>query len=187
MVSKNLQNNIKAFSPHGGNVHANRYNNAYDFYMFALVDIVGWQTFIKTTQSYRNDTYVPTKGYAPDREKGQTVHNVRAHEFFDRLAHFHDEARKDPVLARNIPAAGRNLTGAQALRSLSDRGKLLAEHFTVEVIQQNLTQESGTLSATSPQHQPTNTPVQTPVPTGSTAERTVPRPGGRSWTNPNLP
>ena len=123
--------NLSPFRGGPGDWHANYGRNAHCLYTFGLVDVVGWGTFGKAIQSYHNGTYAPTKTYTPDSTKSQTGANAVAHEFFDRLAHFHDLARQDPVLAWSIPLAGRNLTGAQALRSLPDSGRLLDEHFTV--------------------------------------------------------
>ncbi|MCL2743524.1 MAG: hypothetical protein FWE67_06720 [Planctomycetaceae bacterium] len=118
--------------------HANRTNNAYELYMYGLVDFVGWETFGKAIRSYRNGTYVPAKTYnetmtLPNGQQTSTP-AARAHEFFDCLAHFHDEARAstDPEVLRNIPLAGRNLTGAQVLRCLTDQGEFLDKYFTVE-------------------------------------------------------
>ena len=134
-------NNIEPFRAGPSGPHANR-NNAYEFYMYGLVDVVGWEAFGRAIRSYHNGTYTATKRYdpgerVPNRFGGNRISfeseaNARAHEFFDRVAHFHDLARQDPVLARSIPAAGRNLTGTQALRSLPDKGRLLDEHFTVQ-------------------------------------------------------
>ena len=104
---KNLKNeNIHAFPTCscGG--------SAYDLYLCGLVDEVGWETLRKTIQSYHDGTYTPTKRYEPDREKEQTAMHVRAHEFFDRLAHFHGDA--------------------QVLRKGPDEGALLDQYFTVK-------------------------------------------------------
>ena len=130
-LRRNLQlGNLEPFRSGRGGPHANKGRNAHCLYMFGLVDVVGWETFGKVIQSYHDGTYTPTKRYTHDRAKGQTAMNANAHGFFDRLARFHDLARQDPQLARNIPAAGRNLTGEQALRSLPDRGQLLDKYFT---------------------------------------------------------
>ena len=86
--------------------------SAYDLYMCGLVDEVGWETFKKTIQSYHNGTYTPTQRYEPDREKEQTAMHVLAHEFFDRLAHFHGDT--------------------QVLRKGPDEGALLDKYFTVK-------------------------------------------------------
>lgn len=114
---------IKGFGYHEG--------TAYDLYMFGLVDRVGWDTIKKTVQSYdkNNSTYIPAKLYEGD------MPNANAHQFFDRIAFFHDQARElgktDPMILAGIPQAGRNLTGEQVLKSLPDKGKYLDEHFTV--------------------------------------------------------
>jgi hypothetical protein len=95
---------------------------------------VGWDTIKKTIQSYQNGTHTPTKTYERIDNRSGAV--SAAHEFFDRVAYFHDETRKlaktDPKVLTSIPLAGRNLTGRQALRSLPDKGKILDEHFTVK-------------------------------------------------------
>jgi hypothetical protein len=109
---KNLQNdNISAFPACscGG--------SAYDFYLCGLVDEVGWETLKKTIQSYHDGTYTPTKRYEPDKEKEQTAMHVRAHEFFDRLAHFHGDTL--------------------VLRKQSDEGALLDKFFTVKTTPTN--------------------------------------------------
>lgn len=85
--------------------------SAYDLYMCGLVDEVGWETLKKTIQSYHDGAYTPTKRYEPDREKAQTAMHARAHEFFDRLVHFHGDA--------------------QVLRKGPDEGSLLDKFFTV--------------------------------------------------------
>jgi len=120
---------------------------------------------------------------------------ARAHEFFDRLAYFHDLARQDPVLARNIPAMGRNLTGAQALRSLPDRGRLLDEHFTVTTTPianparpsaQPLGDRSPT--TTPPPRQPAQAITSPPDAPPGHSTRICPHTGRtlRVWVNPNL-
>ena len=104
---KNLQNeSISAFPSCscGG--------SAYDLYMCGLVDQLGWEMLRQTIQSYHDGTYTPNKRYEPDREKEQTAMHVRAHEFFDRLAHFHGDA--------------------QILRTGPDEGALLDKYFTVK-------------------------------------------------------
>ena len=132
-ATDNLANEtIKPFSYDSG--------SAYDLYMFGLVDKVGWDTLKKVIHSYHSGTYTPTKKYddsqtmlAPD--KYQFVYPHRVHEFFDRLAHFHDEAceqaKTDPSVLQTIPTEGRNLTGEQVLRSFPDKGWFLDEYFTV--------------------------------------------------------
>ena len=85
--------------------------SAYDLYLCGLVDEVGWETLRKTIQSYHDGSYTPTKRYEPDREKEQTAMHARAHEFFDRLVHFHGDA--------------------QVLRKGPDEGVLLDKYFTV--------------------------------------------------------
>ena len=106
------------------------YSSAFELYLNGLVDIVGWETYKKTFRSYHSGTSIPVKRFVPNKGKGQTDRHAGAREFFDRLAHFHDEARASNIqVLRNIPAVGRNLTGAQALRSLSDRGVLLDRYF----------------------------------------------------------
>jgi hypothetical protein len=103
-----------------------------ELYLHGLVDVVGWETYKKTIQSYHNGTRVPTERFVPDKEQGQTWQHARAREFFDRLAYFHDEARasNDPQVLENIPAEGKSLTGVQALRSLPDGGELLDKYFS---------------------------------------------------------
>jgi len=190
----------------GVNAHAHSNNNAYEFYLCQLVDVAGWETFGRTIQSYSNGTFTPTKIYTPDSEKSQRTQHVRAHQFFDRLAHFHDLARQDPQQARNIPAAGRNLTGEQALRSLPDRGRLLDEHFTVATTPiAGAAQNTGRVAPTAtppprvqptaippatvqpppPRVQPTVTPptptTTSPMPSGDIFPPRTPTPGGRVW------
>ena len=82
---------------------------AFELYLHGLVDIVGWETYKKTIQSYHNRTFTPTKRYIPDVTKGQTVYQVQAREFLDRLAHFHDDTRtgNDPQVLRSIPSCKR--------------------------------------------------------------------------------
>ena len=99
--------------------------------MLGLPDIVGWDTLKTATRSYHNETYTITKVYdfTPGLGQGE-IRPARAHEFFDRVAHFHDQRREQAP--QTIPRQGQNLTGAQALRSLPDQGKLLDKHFTVK-------------------------------------------------------
>jgi len=104
---RNLQDdNIKAFPTCscGG--------SAYDLYLCGLVDEVGWETLRKTIHSYHDGSFTPIKRYEPDREKEQTAMHVRAHEFFDRLVHFHGNA--------NVLSKG------------PDEGALLDKFFTVK-------------------------------------------------------
>ena len=110
-IQKNSQNVVAAFSGKGKNPHTNRHNNAYGLFMYGLVDEVGWETFRRTIQSYHNGTFTPIRKYAPNGEKEQTTKHVRAHEFFDRLAHFYGDAG--------------------VLRRGPDKGALLDKHFTV--------------------------------------------------------
>ena len=100
------------------------YGSAYQLYMLGLVEGLGWDTIKKAVQSYHNGTYTPTKTYDKSNVKA-----AKTHEFFDRVAHFHDEARarKSPT----IPPASKNMTGAQALRHGPDKGELLDKYFTV--------------------------------------------------------
>ena len=86
--------------------------SAYDLYLCGLVDEVGWETMRKTIHSYHDGSYTPTKRYEPDREKEQTAMHALAHEFFDRLVHFHGDA--------------------QVLRKGTDEGALLDRYFTVK-------------------------------------------------------
>jgi hypothetical protein len=126
-INNLLSGKIKDFGYHEG--------TAYDLYMFGLVDRVGWDTMKKTVQSYApgKNTYTPTKVY--DNTGGREGHAI-AHQFFDRVAFFHDQARElaktDPKVLNGIPPSGRNLIGEQVLRSLPDKGKYLDEYFTVE-------------------------------------------------------
>jgi hypothetical protein len=132
-ATDNLANEtIKPFSYDGG--------SAYDLYMFGLVDKVGWETLKKVIHSYHNGTYTPTKKYDESQTmlapgKYQFVYPHRVHEFFDRVAHFHDEAceqaKTDPSVLHTIPMEGRSLTGEQVLRSFSDKGWFFDEYFTV--------------------------------------------------------
>jgi len=133
IATDNLENEtIKPFSYDSG--------SAYDLYMFGLVDKVGWDTLQKVIHSYHKGTYTPTKKYDDSQTmlalgKFQFVYPHRIHEFFDRVAHFHDEACKhaktDPLVLQTIPIEGRNLTGEQVLRSFPDEGWFLDEYFTV--------------------------------------------------------
>ena len=82
-----------------------------------------------------------TKVYEDSRStvvyaKYQMVYLHRVHEFFDRIAYFHDEAcehaQTDPQVLQSIPVAGRTLTGEQVLRSFPDEGWFFDKHFTVK-------------------------------------------------------
>jgi len=116
------QDDITAFSRDGEDGHANRYTNAYELYMHGLVDEVGWETFRRAIQSYRDSTFTPTKRYVPDSARGQTVMHARAREFFDRLAHFYAEERA----RRGLPP-----DRGDVLRRGPDEGVLLDRFFTV--------------------------------------------------------
>ena len=130
--------NIKSFTGEHG--------SAYNLYMLGLVDVVGWDTFKNTIQSYHNGKYMPIKAYdlgtglrshlGDSASETKNIKHAQTHEFFDRLAYFHDDAREraktDSKILQTIPVRGRNLTGEQALRSLPDKGKLLDQHFTVK-------------------------------------------------------
>ena len=122
----------------------NHENNgcAFELYIHGLVDKVGWESYKKAIQSY-GDTNFKVNVYEEPKlissdpvEVRQDVLNrreiIRARDFFDRIAYFHDEARasNDWRVLEKIPVAGRKLTGAQVLRSLPDGGKLLDERFT---------------------------------------------------------
>ena len=132
-AANNLENEtIKPFSYDNG--------SAYDLYMFGLVDKVGWDTLKKVIHSYHKGTYTQKKKYDNSQKilapgKFQFVFPHRIHEFFDRVAHFHNEAREqaktDPLVLQTIPIEGRNLTGEQVLRSFPDEGWFLNEYFTV--------------------------------------------------------
>ena len=188
-------NNLRA-----GNIKDFDYGcgTAYDLYLLGLPNVVGWDTVKAAVRSYQDNQFEVTKTSAPSgREQGTRHANARslAHELFDRVAHFHDEARANPELARNIPRSGQNLTGAQALRSLPDKGELLDKYFTVATtpIQQNRNTQ---VARTRPTPRPA-TPaasqaqsVSTPPPPAQDAEPLInPRTGKplpARWTNPNL-
>ena len=171
--------------------HANP-DNAFCFYMCGLPDVVGWETFGKAIRSYHDGTYTPQKEYDTGEMRQQGSNNLmipefrtnaRAHEFFDRLAHFHDLAQQDPQLARNIPPAGRNLTGAQALRSLPDRGRFLDRFFTVATTPITAPPQNAagtTATVTAPPRTPSVTTQNRPA-----AQRTPYTPGNMGWTNPD--
>ena len=81
--------------------------SAFDFYIYGLVDRVGWETYKKAFHSYQDPAFVSEYAYS-----GERVH-VQARDFIDRLAFF---SGKPDVLS-----------------SLPDRGALLDEHFPVTV------------------------------------------------------
>lgn len=132
-ATDNLENEtIKPFSYDHG--------SGYDLYMFGLVDKIGWDTLKKVIHSYHQGTYTQTKKYDDSQTmlvpgKFQFVYPHRMHEFFDRTAHFHNDAlehaKSDPAVLQYIPIEGRNLTGEQVLRSFPDEGWFLDEYFTV--------------------------------------------------------
>ncbi|MDR0328202.1 MAG: hypothetical protein LBI05_07910 [Planctomycetaceae bacterium] len=128
-IRNHSQNVVAAFSGQGKNPHANRTNNAYGLYMYGIVDVVGWETFRKTIQSYHNGTYTPTRKYEPNKEKGQTAMHARAHEFFDRLAYFYGDAR--------------------VLWIGPDRGTLLNKYFTVNTTLIAASSQSGSTGRSS--------------------------------------
>jgi len=157
------ENKIEPFSKGFGEAY--EYGSAYELYMLGLVAKVGWDTMKKAVQSYHNNTYTPTKNYEGSNRSNPTGSDARratAHEFFDRVAYFHDVARSDPGLSRNIPEAGIYLTGATVLRSLPDGGKFLDEHFTVKTTPiQGTPIDEGTIStAPSPPVQSTQVPTR---------------------------
>jgi len=84
-------------------------DNLYNLYMFGLPDVMGWDTMSRAVRSYYQDsTFVPTKMYT---RSGMVDHATsifqharsNAHEFADRVAFFHDEARNDPERREKIP------------------------------------------------------------------------------------
>jgi len=88
--------------------------------MLGLPDVVGWETLRAAVQSYNNRAFKMEKRYTRTKGEGSTRANAKsnAHEFFDRVAHFHDEALKNPELAKNVPAVGQRLTGEQIIIGL---------------------------------------------------------------------
>ena len=81
--------------------------SVFDFYIYGLVDKVGWETYKKAFHSYQDPTFVSEFVYSGERL------NIQARDFIDRLVHF---SGKPDVLS-----------------SLPDGGKLLDEHFPVTV------------------------------------------------------
>jgi hypothetical protein len=168
-MNKFREGKITAFGNHDG--------SAYDLYVTGLPEKVGWNTVKKAVQSFvaNNQTYVPIKSY--DRVIKDKQH-ARAHEFFDRVAFFHDQAREfsktDPKVLEGIPPAGRNMTGEQVFRNFPDRGKFLDEHFTVATTPLNNAQQ-----ATAPSSPATSTIAPTRL------RVSTPNPG-RVFVNPDL-
>jgi hypothetical protein len=162
-ILRNQQDDITAFSRDGEDGHANRYTNAYELYMYGLIDEVGWETFRRTIQSYHDGTYTPTKRYVPDSTKGQTAMHARAHEFFDRLVHFYAEERA----RRGLPPDRGNV-----LRRGPDEGVFLDRFFTVNTTpigspQQNIARTTPT--ETPPQNATWTMPMGTSSQSGQVA------------------
>ena len=101
------------------------WNNRFNLYMQGLIKIVGVDVLQNAVQSYHNDTFKPTHLYPPSGG-GRIVGNIRirdnrksnAHEFFDRVAHFHDLALDDPEQKKNIPNVGQRYSGDQIITKL---------------------------------------------------------------------
>ena len=136
---------------------------AFEFYLYGLVDKVGWETYKKAIRSYNDNNFIPNmyeeipklEPSATEEEKQSYAKRkaiVSARDFLDRVEHFSGKP--------------------DVLRSLSDKGALLDEHFNVKVTQQNLRAPTGmarhTVSPAAVQTARTAslqrpTPVTTPV------------------------
>ena len=121
-------NTLSPISPSYGN-----HNSVHAFYLFGLVDVVGWEPY---RQAFRS--YLPESGFIPryiyrGPQGGRAPTREAARDLFDRIAHFHEVARtsNDPAVLRTVPPNARNITYEQVLRSLPDRGRLLETHLNV--------------------------------------------------------
>jgi hypothetical protein len=163
--------------------------NAYDLYVMGLVERVGWDTMQKAIQSYgKNSSYVPVKEYICEGLNSEGFPNINAHKFFDRVAHFHDQARAfaqtDPRIWQTIPLEGRSLSGEQVLHSLPDQGMLFNQYFAVKtkpIVNVQIAE------------QPQNPAGAVTIPSSPSTETAAPEtsrpariPSGRSWRDPNF-
>jgi hypothetical protein len=139
----NLVNDFKngtlaMFSMHSGET------SAYRFYLFGLVERVGWDTYKKAIHSYNG-------------AGGPEYDITSARDFLDRLEYF---SGKPGVL-----------------RTLPDRGKLLDEHFNVEITEKPYTQ---------PAPPPSPPPTETPKVKTEDTSTPEPRKPMRSYVNKEI-
>jgi len=87
--------------------------SAYRFYLFGLVDKVGWDTYKKAIRSYDGSENNYLARSSNRNLSAVELNRKRARDFFDRIEYF---SGKPGVL-----------------RTLPDQGKLLDEHFNVEI------------------------------------------------------
>lgn len=113
-------NNLIAGRNHGFNRFGTKHerDNLYNMYMLGLPDVVGWDTMSKAVRSYYQDSeFRPTRTYTAN---ATTVSQANAHEFFDRVAFFHNLKVTNNDL-NLVPLMGRRATGEQIVADLPAR------------------------------------------------------------------
>ena len=139
--------------------------SALDIMNLGLVDVVGWEAYKQTFRSYDGE------------RRFLGGNDGAAREFLDRLEHFGGK----PGIHRSIP-----VMAAVVDKYFSFQPNILAQRLEAE--QQGVA-STGIASVPAQPQERVATPTTSPTPstpTGSAFERTIPRPGGRSWTNSNL-
>jgi hypothetical protein len=108
---------IQPFAKDGGTTHS-----ALDFYLYGLVEQVGWNPIKQTFRSYNNSNFQNEYHFAhPAIDWRGATQLEKSREFFERIKHFSNRP--------NI------------LTSLPDNGILLNQHFNVEPTRVNISEE----------------------------------------------